>query len=485
MFFIGVVIMKKVLLAAGILFLAGCAAEYVAQTPNASTEETRQQEEQSTVSESQLASNQQLGEVLEQTIQRVGTMPNNVTYYSHGFGLVHADLIDLDQDGQNEMYVLLKGTPYFEDPLAHRNQDSYIFEIWAANDKENEAQLVFNEAINVESSYDSDFSISFVKSNSGELFVKSNHFQISDRTNYDESTYYAYRDGKFDRVLESYQAYGKMNEQQLDMAEVDLQTFEATMKEYEGEETFVVESNAGKKAFGFDTANIYKQIGHIFTALTEDFNTLLADGEDASSEDFEQIQKSMKDYAFYRTLDKRDASTYTSLINGLILYGKVEQDGGNVDYFAGYTENQVAEKMKQLFNIDLDVTKLSLPSPNNPSQTKLLHYENGVFYIPPTDSYDDFTVRDVTAAKKVADYTYLVTFTDAFFDSMAYHDANYESQFDPGAFENTPITEWPEDTQEFITMGIPSYAVVKLTDGMMQLHYIGYRNLTEQELTSF
>ena len=68
---------------------------------------------------------------------------------------------------------------------------------------------------------------------------------------------------------------------------------------------------------------------------------------------------------------------------------------------------------------------------------------------------------------------------------MGYHDANDESQFDPSKFKNTPTTEWPEDTQEFITTGIPSYAVVKLVDGIMQLHYMGYRNLTEQELKSF
>ena len=141
--------------------------------------------------------------------------------------------------------------------------------------------------------------------------------------------------------------------------------------------------------------------------------------------------------------------------------------------------------MKQLFDINLDVTKLSLPSPNNPSLTELLHYENGVFYMPPTDSYDDLTVRDVTAAKKITDDTYLVTFTDTFFNSMAYHDANDESQFDPSKFKNTPIAEWPEDTQQFITTGIPGYAVVKLVDGIMQLHYMGYRNLTEQELKSF
>ena len=470
--------MKKLLWIASILWLVGCTEQDVAQTPDTNTEEI----EQPTVSESQITSQQQLGNVLEQAVTHLGVMPNNTSYYNDGYGLVRAGLIDLDQDGQDEMYMLLKGFPYFEEELSHRNQDSYHFEIWTAND---EPQLLFNEAINLESSYASDLSISFVKSTSGEIFVKTNHFQINQGTNYDQSTYYAYRDGTFERVLESYHSYGEINEQRLDMTDVDVQTFEARMKEYEGEERFVVESRAGEKTFGFDTANISEQLGRVFAKLTEGFNTVLTDGEDATSEDFEQIQQVMEDYTFYQTMDKRDASTYPHLINGLILYGKVEQDGGNVDYFTGYTETQIAQKMKQLYDIDLDVTTLGLPSPSNPSQTEILHYENGVFYIPPTDYYGDFTMRDVTAAKKVTNNTYLVTFRDAFFDHMSYHDANYESQFDPSTFENIPITEWPEDTQEFITTGIPSYAVVKLVDGIMQLHYMGYRNLIEEELRSF
>lgn len=481
----GVFIIKRLLILAGILFLAGCTEEDVANTPEDYTEEVEQPGEQDAISESQIKSQQQLGDVLEQIAQRLGTMPNNSAYYSNGFGLVHANLIDLNQDGQNEMYVLLKGFSYFDEELAHRNQDKYIFEIWAANDQADEAQLLFHEAINLDSSHQSDLSVSFVKSNGGEIFVKTNHFQISQGTNYDESTYYAYRNGAFGRVLESYRAYGEIDKQRLDATEVDLQTFEAKMKEFEGEETFIVESSAGKKEFGFDATDLSGHIGNVFTALTEGSNTLLIDGEDASSEDFEQIQKEMKDYTFYRTIDKRDVSTYPSLIIGLILSGIVEQDGGNIDYFMGYTETQIAQKMKQLFDIDLDVTALNLPSTNNPSQTELLHYENEVFYMPPTDGYGDITVRDVTEAKKVTDDTYLVTFRDAFFDFMAYHDANYESLSDPSTLKNIPTTEWPEDTQEYITTGIPSYAVVKLVDGTMQLHYMGYRNLIEEELKSF
>ena len=362
---------KKILLLAGMLFLTGCAGQDVAKTSD--TEEI----EQIVVSKTK----QQLGEVLEQTAQRLGTMPNNTSYYNNELGLAHAGLIDLNQDGQNELYMLLKGSPYYEDELSHRNQDSYIFEIWAANAKEDEAQLLFNEAINLEDSEASDFSISFIKSNKGQIFIKTNYSQTTQGTNYNQSTYYAYRKDTISRMLESYYSDGEMNEQRLDTTEVDMQTFQTKLQQYEGEEKFVIESRAGKKTFAFDTADLSGHFSSIFTKLTKDFNPFLTDGEDAARKDFEQIEKEMQHYTFHHTMDKRDTSTYTSLINGLIFDGKVEQDSENIDYFIGYTETQIAKKMKQLYDIDLDATSLQLPSPNNPSQTIFLHYEDGVFYI--------------------------------------------------------------------------------------------------------
>ena len=108
----------------------------------------------------------------------------------------------------------------------------------------------------------------------------------------------------------------------------------------------------------------------------------------------------MKDYKFISKVDNRDTSTYLDLIEGLIIYGKVEQDGGTLDYFMGYSEVQIVQKMKQLYNIDLKITEFSLPSPYNPSAAKYFHYENGIFYVTPIDYYGDFTIRDVTDVKK-------------------------------------------------------------------------------------
>ncbi|WP_431027817.1 hypothetical protein [Lysinibacillus sp. LZ02] len=176
--------LKKLLLVAGMLCLAGCAENEAIGVSHANAAEVAQHQESSTLSETQITRQQQLGKVLEQIAQRFGTMPNNATYYNNGFGLVHAGLMDINQDGQNEMYILLKGSPYANAELTHRNQGSYIFEIWAGNEKADEAQLLFHEAINLDSSATSDVSISFIQSTSGETFVKRNHFRTKDGTNY-------------------------------------------------------------------------------------------------------------------------------------------------------------------------------------------------------------------------------------------------------------------------------------------------------------
>ncbi|WP_431027814.1 hypothetical protein [Lysinibacillus sp. LZ02] len=286
-------------------------------------------------------------------------------------------------------------------------------------------------------------------------------------------------------LIHGWECQGKINKQRLGTKAVDLKTFQKTIKAYEGEETFVIKSSAGKKAFAFDTADISGQIGHVFSTLTKGFNTVLLDGKDASIKDFKKIQTRMKEYRFYQMMDKRDKTTYPRVIIDLIWRGKVKQDGGKLDYFLGYTEAQVAKKMKQLHDIELDGAALGLPSPKKPSPIELLHYEKGVFYMPPTDHYGDHVVRDVTAAKKIANQTYFVTFRDTFFNAMEYYDVTEDATFDLNKYKNKPLSEWPEKTKAFLKTGIPSYAVVKFVNGTMQLHYMGYLNLTEAELKSF
>ncbi|WP_332648717.1 hypothetical protein [Lysinibacillus sp. 54212] len=459
--------MKRLFLAAGIIFLASCTDKEV-------TEPRKDKEEdQSVVYEAEQKRNRQLSAVLERVAVDYGIMrkdPVNITYE---FGLVYADLIDLNEDGQDELYVVLNSGANFDEELTHRNQDGYIVEIWAANEQQAEAELLHNEVIRHDSS---DTSLAFVKTTHGDIFLK-NHVQGK---NNETTTYYAYRDEGWEVVLEASISGGTLH--RIDGVDVDLAQFEGEMKEFQGEEFHIVKGDEG---LAVDMSNIAEHIGGVFSALTKDSHAILADGEDAPDDVFAKIEKAMGEHSDYRKMDKRDRETYERTIVHLILRGKLTYDGQLENQIPSITESQVVQKMKELFDIELDRAAMNLPPQEDLDVMDMLRYEEGVFYLPISEFYSDTIIRDVGAAKRFEEDLYLVTFQDHFISVMEYTISTNDYDFNPETYKTTSVSEWPEKTQPFIKEGIPSYAVVKVTDEGVKLYYMGYVNLSEEELRSF
>lgn len=478
--------MKKLLLTAGILCLAGCTEN---ERPEAEEKQPVQKEseiqEKPELTEAEIKHKQQLLDVLEGVAYGFGVVPDRSSFSDSRYGLAHAELVDVNQDGQDELYMLFRGSPHHKDELDHRNQDGYTLEIWQANPKTEQAALLHHDFINLDSVAPTDMSISFVTTGKGEVLLKNSYFQSDEQENFDKSTYYAYRDGTFEQVLAAYHGAGEQEEYRLDDKKVDRETFKQRMKDVEGEEVAIVKSEEGEKTFAFETADISGNIGSVFSDLTERFNTTFENGKEPSEEEMAKIEEGMSGLKYSGKIDQRNPETYEPIITSMIVTGDVPQDGGNLDYFMGYKEETVAKQIKALHNIDLDGAALGLPSPQKLDNTTLLHYGNGVFYVPPSDFHNQHATREVTAATKVADDMYFVTFRDAFFDLMGYTDATQDDSFDPDKYENVPVTGWPKEAQDYISNGIPGYAVVKLVDGKVQIPYMGYRNLTEAELESF
>lgn len=469
--------------------MAGCAGDETLQSTDENIEVILGKEagaqEQPPLTEDEIKHRQQLLDVLEDVAYRYGVMTNNASFQDSGYGLAHAELVDVNQDGRDELAMLFGSSSYQEDELDHRNQDGYILEIWQANQDAEQAALLHSDFIDLASPSPADMVVSFVTTLKGEVVLKNSRFQSDDKENFDEATYYAYRDGAFEQVLMAYHSAGDQEEYQLNDKKVDRETFEQRMQDFEGEEAPIVRSEAGEKAFAFDANDISGTVGEVFSNLMEGFQTVLTDGEQASEEILAEIRKGLSDFTFYRTIDKRDPETFIPAINSMIIKGQVPQDGGSLEYFMGYKEETIARQMKALHDIDLDADALDLPSPQQPDNTELLHYQDGVFYVPPSDFHQDYVIRDVTAAMNMGDDTYLVTFRDSFFNLMGYMDATEDYNFDPAEYNDAAASDWPQETQDYITPGIPSYAVVKLVDGKVQLPYMGYRNLTEEELDNF
>lgn len=66
----------------------------------------------------------QLAKVLIDISDRYGFIPQNHQFHDFlgdmAFGIVHAQLIDFNNDGQNELYVLFRSTEYANDVFTHR-----------------------------------------------------------------------------------------------------------------------------------------------------------------------------------------------------------------------------------------------------------------------------------------------------------------------------------------------------------------------------
>lgn len=110
---------------------------------------------------------QQLLGVLEDVAYEFGVVTDNSSFSDSRYGLAHADLIDINQDGQDELYMLFRGSRHHESVFDHRNQDGYIVEIWQANKEAEQAVLLHHDFINLDSLAPTDMSISFVTTGKG------------------------------------------------------------------------------------------------------------------------------------------------------------------------------------------------------------------------------------------------------------------------------------------------------------------------------
>lgn len=86
--------------------------------------------------------------VLVDLLNEIGTKYNGNIFNSFNdfqaqHGIVYAELIDFDKDGNDELYVVLESDSYFDFELAHRQRqiDGYVQEVWQATSA-GEAKLV-------------------------------------------------------------------------------------------------------------------------------------------------------------------------------------------------------------------------------------------------------------------------------------------------------------------------------------------------------
>lgn len=400
------------------------------------------------------------------------------------FGIVHAQLLDFNNDGRDELYVLFRSSNYANDELSHRNQRGYIEEIWGV--QENEPILLKHDMYNYEdTSYASDLTLSFVNLKDGTVAIKQNHEKTGQGIHNSVNTYFTLSENSFVEK-EFFHSSGSTFENipaefYIDEQLVDEQAYEMEKQKFEGEERFIFKSSAGTKEFAIDLSNTKESMMEIVDTLTANNNEALLESE--SIKITTELTNTFNKYKNFGNMDVRDSSYYPSMLLSLIQHGFLENDTPGEGYYStAFSKKAIQTAMKKYYNLEVDPATFGLSS--DFSSMDLLVYQNNTLYLVDTGLYSMMeSVYTPEKVVQIADDLYYAKVNETLFDLWAYADTYWESDYNQ--FIKLPLTEWPENTHEFLEEQLPTYLLLKENGNEYQLLYKGKYNMTDKELAEF
>ena len=196
------------------------------------------------------------------------------------------------------------------------------------------------------------------------------------------------------------------------------------------------------------------------------------------------IQETVDSLLNLSSLDINQPSEMEHRLLYIIYYEGFDTDRPSFDIYAGVSEEQVAKKYQRLFGEPLDLKNIELPRPNE-EEYSILAYENGVFYILPTDYYGATVIRNIKQAIKLPNDMYYVEVRDLEFYDYMY---TFVNDFEPTkteSFLERPYKEWPKEMRMYSKSNIPRYLVLKMAGDTLTFRYIGYKPLTLEEIQGY
>lgn len=431
---------------------------------------------------------QQLAKVLIELVETYGMIHPNIEFHEPlgdlAFGVIFADLIDFDNDGQKELYVLFRSSEYANDSYEHRNQRGYIEEVWGISKEE--PVLLRNAMYDYDDqSLASDLTLSFVTLQDGTVAIKHFHVKMSQGIQRWADTFYTLNENSFTKT-EFEHLSGNSDENIpeqffINNETTDEENFVKEMKKFAGEERFIFQSSAGTKEFSIDLSDPLKTISEIVNTLTEQNNKALIDNEQVSITS--ELQNAFNFYRDFRKIDVRDEDLHPTMLYELIFNGLIEKDApGQGFYSTAFTKDTLRKAMKKYYNLDVDPSSFGLPK--DFSTMELLVYENDVLYIIDSSFYDDYQLVYIPEkVVQVSDDLYYGKVQVKAFDYWAFHEAH--TDVDYTEFWDLPLDMWPDITKAYLEDQLPSYLLMKKNGNAFQLLYQGKYNLLDEELKEF
>ena len=438
-----------------LLLLAGCTDELeqeeitdeqqeIIEDVKEPIEQEDELNEQVEVNIEQQIANKQLSEVLTNLYRKYGIIQANHQYDEQKgnlyVGIIYSQLLDFDNDGQKELYVLMKSSEYMNEKLKHRNASGYVEEIWGI--KEQEPELIWN---NFYSYYMDAPDSSFVPFNNGSTAI-----MISEDT--------------------KKQFYTLKNQQ-----------FAVTDADLIGEETAIIGTKDGKKHFAIDLSSPISSVQDVMIELSKDMNTSLqAESIDLTPE----IDAAIQQYISFGDINSLNSSMYEAMIEALILNRKIEGDQEPIENFgAGFSEQLIRDAMKKYYGVEFSINDIEIRDPDS-TEFHWLNYVNGVFYLVASEYYTNIILPTAEKIVKISDDLYFVKIQSTEFKALQYSMDTGE-YLDYKEYIDIPFNEWPEPAQNYLQKNIPTYQILKESDGQYQLLYQSYNNLTQAELEPF
>ena len=418
---------------------------------------------------------------LRDIIDTYGYAKDFAEFYANMYetGIVYAELIDFNQDGVDELFVLLKGSSYIPSVLAHRQTDNYSIEIWGHNG--DSYTPFYSRNVKMDDCSACDLSVGLIEFKDGTYGYYESSTQTAQGTTVSEETiHFVSSILDFEKtVFTATQDSNGGEHYKVDGESIGEEAFITQRELYNGNALPVIESFFGSKSFAFEgdssagiVANLFDKVAYVFDDISEIGTEVEPSIVQTAAERVIQIGNLQLDHPEFA----EQAITY------VILYEDVEADLPPYEFFTVVSEDAVAAKVEEVFGVTLVTSNLSFPKPSDDITNHIVAYEDGAFYIVPTDFSRKNVVRTVEKAWAVTDDTYYIVLSDIEFDAMGYYTVAEDGNGDLDQFLKKPLEEWPNETRKWAVSDVRRYLVIKMVDGRPTFKYIGSYPLSIEEI---
>ena len=470
------------------LFLTACTAEE-GEEPNQVVDDTNEDgqtavddlDHDADIEKLKTEAHKMATTTLRDLIDTYGYAKDFAEFYANKYetGVIYAELIDFNQDGVDELFVLLKGSSYIPSELAHRETDNYSIEIWGQNG--DSYAPFYSRNVKMDNCSACDLSVGLIEFKDGTYGYYESSAQTAQGTSVSEETiHFVSSILEFEKtVFTATQNSNGEKHYKIDGETIAEEAFATQRELYNGNAKPIIESLLGEKSFAFEgdssagiIGNLFDKVAYVFDDVSEIGSEVEPSTVQTAAERVVQIENLQLDHPEFA----EQAITYA------ILYEDVEADLPPYEFFSVVSEETIAAKVEEVFGVALDTSNLSFPKPSEDITNHIVAYEDGAFYIVPTDFSRKNVVRTVEKAWAVTDDTYYIVVSDIEFDAMGYYTVAEDGHGDINQFIKKPLEEWSNEARKWAVSDVRRYLVVKMVDGRPTFKYIGSYPLSIEEI---